>query len=292
MLTHRLLEAGYRVRALTRRLEQTIGNKDFVQIQGSLEDADALDKLCSQGDCLIHLAGAIAGRSEQDFVRTNAVGTRNLTDAMERTNPGCRMLHVSSLAAQAPSLSSYAYSKNLAEEIVQTSHLEWLILRPPAIYGPTDPALAPLWKMLARGWLIQTGSDRARFSLLHVDDLCGAICQLIERTWKSEQTLCLDDGRQDGYAWRDIRQIAVTTGNRRVRVLKIPRSALSLLALLNEKVSLISGRSPMLSLGKVRELTHHDWVCRDNIAEILPEWRPARSLGEALTELPGWKNVV
>ncbi len=264
----------------------------MIQIEGSLESPRALDELCSQCDCLVHLAGAIAGRSEQEFVRTNAVGTRNLTDAMERTNPGCRILYVSSLAARAPMLSNYAYSKHLAEKIVESSHLEWLILRPPAIYGPTDPALAPLWKTLARGWLIQTGSDQARFSLLHVDDLCAALCQLIGSTWPCAQTRCLDDGRPNGYAWQDVREIAARTGQRRVRTLKLPSKPLSLLAFLNEKASHISGHLPMLSLGKVRELTHHDWVCSDNISDILPEWRPTRALGEALTELPGWNIGV
>jgi nucleoside-diphosphate-sugar epimerase len=291
-LTHQLLEDGYRVKALTRRPDQALAADHLVQVMGTLESASALDELCDQSDCLVHLAGAIAGRSEQDFIRTNAVGTRNVSDAIERTNPGCRLLYISSLAASCPSLSGYSHSKHLAENIVQSSHLEWLILRPPAIYGPSDPALAPLWQALARGWLIQTGSDQARFSLLHVDDLCTAICHLLEAPWPREQTLCLDDGHPDGYAWRDISEIAANTGKHPVRTLKVPRKLLSLLALLNEQVSRFSGRVPMLSRGKVRELTHRDWVCRDNMDSVLPGWRPERALGEALTELPGWNKVV
>lgn len=255
-------------------------------IRGDLANPDALKRLCRDAELVVHVAGAIAGRSEADFVRVNAIGTRRLVDVMETRPLPPRLIHVSSLAARMPTLSAYAYSKHLAEQIVRSSPLDWIIVRPPAIYGPGDPALAPLWRMLGRGWLLQAGPDSGRFSLLHVDDLCRAIVALTQDpSWPAAQTLCLDDGRPRGYSWADIGNIASTVGGRRIRRARISKRLLQAVAAINLGTSRIFGHIPMISPGKVRELTHPDWVCRDNERYSIPGWQPQRSLDRALVEL-------
>lgn len=289
-LVPRLLASGYQVRLLSRSPGRCVQSGEITEVIGSLETPGALSRLVTGADCVVHLAAAIAGRGRRDFDRVNAIGTRRLTEAMEYTNPGCRLIHMSSLAARMPQLSDYARSKRAAEQIVESSCLEWIMLRPPAVYGPADPALAPLWRSLARGWLVQTGSRQARFSLLHVDDLCDAVIHLLDRPWPSHRTLCLDDGRSGGYAWADLAGLAARTMGRRVYTLKLPGSVLSLIALANLGINRLSGRRPMLTPGKARELTHRDWVCGDNDAAFLSDWRPKRQLEAALIELPGWSR--
>jgi uncharacterized protein YbjT (DUF2867 family) len=289
-LVSQLLAAGHKVRALARAPGRCPDHSELEEIIGSLEKPEALSRLVDGSDCLVHLAAVIGGRSRQDFERVNAIGTRRLIEAAERDNPGCRLIHVSSLAARAPGLSHYAHSKRVAEQLVESSHLDWLILRPPAVYGATDPALAPLWKALAGGWLIQAGPRRARFSMLHVDDLCAAIVSLIALPWPNQRKICLDDGRSGGYRWSDLSALAARLRGRRVRTLRIPPLLLAGAALGNLAVSRWTGHQPLLTPGKVRELTHPDWVCGDNAAQLLPHWRPKRQLEEALVELPGWSK--
>ncbi|NDY94680.1 NAD-dependent epimerase/dehydratase family protein [Wenzhouxiangella limi] len=290
VLVARLLASGYRVRALSRSPGRCLQHEDVTEIIGDLATPGALAELVKGSDCLIHLAAAIAGRRQRDFERVNAVGTRKLIEAMEQTHPGCRLIHISSLAARLPQISHYARSKRQAEQIVESSHLDWLILRPPAIYGPADPALAPLWRALASGWLVQTGPARARFSLLHVDDLCDAIVHLIDRPWPLRRTACLDDGHRAGYTWSELARLAGSLRGRPTRTLRLPRFALSLMATANLGISYLTGHQPLLTPGKVRELTHPDWVCGDNVALASSGWRPKRQLASALTELPGWST--
>jgi len=241
---------------------------------------------------VFHVAGAIAGRTESDFVRVNTIGTRTLTDVLEQSPVRPRLVHVSSLAARMPALSAYAYSKHLSEQVVRGSRLDWIVIRPPAIYGPNDPALAPLWRMLARGWLLQAGLDAARFSLLHVDDLCLALVALAhDAAWPTHQVLCLDDGRPDGYTWADIGNIATAVGGRRIRRVKISKRLLQGFAAINLGASRMFGYTPLMSPGKVRELTHPDWVCGDNGAYSIPGWQAQRSLDRALPQLPGWNTA-
>jgi nucleoside-diphosphate-sugar epimerase len=289
-LADHLLAAGHRVRALSRTRGRCPSHPELEEIHGSLETPEALSELVAGSDCLIHLAAAIGGRNRQDFERVNAIGTRRLIEAAERENPGCRLIHVSSLAARAPELSHYAHSKRAAEQLVESSHLDWLILRPPAVYGATDPALAPLWQALAKGWLIQIGPRRARFSMLHVDDLCAAIVSLTSHRWPNQRKLCLDDGRSGGYGWADLSTLASRLRGRRIRTLRLPSFILAGAALGNLAVSRWKGHPPLLTPGKVRELTHPDWVCGDNAAGLLPDWRPKRPFEVALVELPGWSK--
>jgi nucleoside-diphosphate-sugar epimerase len=292
VLTATLLEAGFKVRALIRSNPADWSPESVEFVKGDLGSPEALETLCRGAHVVVHLAGAIAGRSEADFVRVNAIGSRNLTDALEQHVLRPRLIHVSSLAARMPTLSAYAYSKHLAEQVVRSSQLEWIILRPPAIYGPTDPALAPLWRMLARGWLLQAGADTARFSLLHVDDLCRALVALIVHPdWAPGRLLCLDDGHPRGYTWADVGDIGSAVLGRPVKRVRMSKTILKAFATANLGLSRILGYTPLLSPGKVRELTHPDWVCGDNEMHSIPGWQAHLSLDRALPQLPGWKTA-
>lgn len=289
VVLQRLLDHGHQVRALARQPGRLPPHPRLTEIQGSLESAPALHQLLSGCDLVVHLAAAIAGRGYRDFERANAVGTSRLISIAEKAKPSCRFLLLSSLAARSPQLSHYARSKRAAEQVVESSALDWLILRPPAVYGPSDPALAPLWRALAGGWLLRAAPPEARFSLLHVDDLADAIVQASTRSRLGPGLCCVHDGRSGGYTWKDLADIAAAVSGRAVRIVPLPRAGLSLAARLNLATSYLLGRQPLLSPGKVRELTHRDWVCGDNLDSLVPGWQPRRQLETALADLPGWR---
>ncbi len=289
-LLQQLTDDGLRVRALVRRPGSLSARPGLQLVEGDLDSPPALARLTEGCDAVVHVAGAIAGRSYTDFARVNAAGTGRLVEAMERHQPGARLILVSSLAAREPQLSHYAASKRAGESLVETSALDWFILRPPAVYGPDDPALEPLWRMLARGILLRAGPAEARFSLLHVDDLCAAISLLLTQPALGRHTHCLDDGRPRGYCWADVAELATHLSGRRVRILPLPHLALRVAAQVNLYSSRLRTAPPILVPGKVRELTHIDWVCDSKLADVLPHWSPQRLLEAALPELPGWRQ--
>ena len=289
-LLQRLTADGAHVRALVRRPGSLGPNPGVEIVAGDLDTPEALACLVKGCDAVVHVAGAIAGRSYTDFARVNATGTARLVEAMERHQPGARLILLSSLAAREPQLSHYAASKRAGETLVESSALDWFILRPPAVYGPDDPALAPLWRMLARGVLLRAGPAQARFSLLHVDDLCAAISRLTSRPALGRHIRCLDDGRPRGYCWADVADTAARLSGRRVRILPLPPLALRAAARVNLYSSRLRASPPILVPGKVRELTHIDWVCDSKLADVLNEWCPQRRLEAALPELPGWRQ--
>jgi phage baseplate assembly protein gpV len=73
----------------------------------------------------------------------------------------------------------------------------------------------------------------------------------------------VDDGRAGGYDWAAVLAAVGEACGRRVFDVPVPRLALDAVAAVNAVAARLLGYSPMLTPGKVRELYHEDWVCRD-----------------------------
>lgn len=287
----RLLARGHHVKALVRPGKSLPAQAGLKTVAGTLQDEQALQSLAADCQVMIHVAGAISGFDYADFAATNVHGTGQLIKAIQRRAPGARLIHVSSLAAREPELSAYAASKRDGELAVKNSQLDWSIIRPPAVYGPEDPAMRPLWQALARGWLPRTGPGHARFSLLHVDDLASALLDLSETADFRNELFCLHDGHDHGYGWNDLASIASQARGRPVRILGLPRWLLAGTARANWLGARISGRRPPVLLpGKLPELAHSDWVCDNTQLPGCPNWTPRMKLQDCLTDLPGWSH--
>jgi 2-alkyl-3-oxoalkanoate reductase len=288
----RLLAGPGHVRALARPGRPLAPNPQLATISGTLDDQSALERLVHGCDAVIHVAGAISGRNYADFARTNVTGCEHLVAAMAQKAPQARLIHVSSLAAREPRLSDYAASKRAGEDVITSSALQSLIIRPPAVYGPADRALAPLWRLLARGWMPCAGSAQARFSLLHVDDLAEALFALVFTDSFETGTVCLHDGHPQGYSWREIADIAAARRMKAVRIVPAPPTLLRLVGAVNLISARIRGvRPPVLVPGKVPELVHPDWVCDNTRLPGCPDWKPALEFENCLETLPGWSHL-
>jgi len=272
-----------------RRLPRGFGDCEI--ISGDLEDKGALADLVRDAECIIHLAAAIAGNRVGDFERPNVAGTRRLSETLSADAPRAHLVHLSSLAARRPELSWYAASKRAAEEVVASNLAHHSILRPPAVYGPGDPALAGLWRMLAHGWLVRPGAPAARFSMLHVDDLVEAICRLVAHGPTGRVMPLAGPQPEHGWSWSDIARVAAARSGRKIRSVTVPAPVLRFGAAGSLALARLTGRRAMLSPGKARELLHHDWVCDNLLIEQCLGWRPTTSLERTLDSLPGWSDA-
>ncbi len=292
----RLLDAKVKVKALVRPGRELARADGLTCISGSLEHTASLAELVRDCNAVIHIAGSISGRNYVDLARTNATGCHRLITAIREQAPEARLVHVSSLAAREPTLSDYAASKRAGEDLVSTSGLDWWIVRPPAVYGPDDPALAPLWRFLARGLLPRIGPPQARFSLLQVADLAAALADLAvadsgAQTDSGKRLFCLHDGKLDGYSWHDIAGIAAQRRKGPVRTIPVPPALLKTVGALNMFGARLSGKTPpALVPGKVAELVHPDWVCDNTELPGCPDWKPMNMFEDCLIDLPGWSR--
>jgi nucleoside-diphosphate-sugar epimerase len=197
-----LVEAGYEVRAFTRRNalpNERSATVKCVRIQG-LDDTAALrDGLCGV-KVVVHTAARVhkppAPGDERLFRAVNVEGTRNLfTTAIEQKVEQLVFLstisvfgaatQVNDATVPAP-LTAYARSKLEAESVVQQlareSNCHATILRPTGVYGSDMPGnILHLYKLVARGLPIPVPRETVRRSLLYVGNMVAAILHFVRR---------------------------------------------------------------------------------------------------------------
>lgn len=293
-LVAKLQAAGWQVRALVRsaerarRVEQLAGAQ---LVDGDLHQDTSLRRLVHGAHAVVHCAGAVRGVTPAQFDRVNVDGVTRLVEATRAQARPPRLLSLSSLAAREPQLSPYAASKRKGEQALAAAagDMSWTAFRPPAVYGPGDKELLPLFRLMARGLAPLPGSNKARFSVIYVDDLANAVLRWMDAPPETGGIFELHDGRAGGYAWDDVIAIVQQLTGRPVRRLKIPLPLLQLPAAVNWVAGQLLPYAPMLTPGKIRELRHPDWVCDNKHIQLAVDWQPQVELEEGLRLTPGWR---
>ena len=290
-LQKRLLADGYRVRALvrpdSRNLDRLQPGCEAAPVQ--LDDRAALHDVLADVSAVVYCAGSVRGRGPEDFAAANIDGLRHLAAVSSSLSTPPAVLLISSLAASRPEVSSYAASKAAGERVLREhENLAWTILRPPAVYGPGDKEMRPILAWLRRGIAFVPGPPGQRLSLLYVEDLATAVVAWIRAgTACRHQLYSVDDGYPGGYDWSGM---ARAVGEGRVRQLRVPAVLLRLAASVNWGLSRLLGYAPMLTPGKVRELTQESWVCDNEAFTRATGWTPAVDLGEGARRMFGAKR--
>jgi nucleoside-diphosphate-sugar epimerase len=248
---------------------------------------DSLRALVAGADAVVHCAGTVRGVTLEHFKEANAAGVARLAEVAVELKVH-RFLLMSSLAAREPSLSDYALSKKMGEDVLlgYQGRICCDILRPPAVYGPGDREMRPLLQLVRRGLVPVIGAKNGRFSLLYVDDLAEAVNCLL-KTEPAQEGRCfeLHDGHPDGYTWLQIAEIASHLNGKKPLNLAVPRSLLQLIALGNHCLARLLGYPPMLTPGKVREIFHPDWVCDNTAISKAVDWQPRILFSEGMKRL-------
>lgn len=291
-LLRRLASDGWQLRALARRPAALPVLPGLTPVAGALDSADALAELLAGAEVVVHCAGLVAARSDAEFYRVNAEGTERLLRAAV-TARAQRFVLMSSLAAREPQLSPYAASKRAAEAVLEAggNSLEWQALRPPVVYGPGDRATLPLFRQFARG-LVLRPAGAGRFSMLYVEDLAAAVAALLDQPAPSGRVMELHDNTAQGYGWDEVLAAAERQLGRRIRALPVPRAVQRFAAALADVGARVSGRPAILSQGKVNEIAHPDWVCRQELLGDCISWSPAVGLDEGFSRTAAWYKAA
>jgi nucleoside-diphosphate-sugar epimerase len=274
------LERGHSVRALTRRAQD---ERDGVEwIGGSLEDRDALERLVEGSDSIIHVAGVINARDAAGFESGNVRGTLSMLAAATAAGTR-RFVHVSSLAAREPKLSKYGASKARAEELVERSGLDWVIVRPPAVYGPGDRETLELFRMAKAGVILLP--PRGRLSLIHVDDLARLLLALAERHEPAKLVIEPHDERPNGWTHREFAEALGRAVGCRAIALATPRALLRVGAALDR---LVRRDKAKLTPDRAAYFSHPDWVVSSGRAPPPEIWRPQVPTDQGLADTARW----
>ena len=277
-LLEQALAAGHYVRALTRRPQPA---RDGVTwIAGALDGADALATLAAGANAIVHVAGVVSAPDRPGFVAGNIDGTRAMLAAAETAGVR-RFVHVSSLSAREPSLSTYGWSKAGAETLVERSGLDWSIVRPSGVYGAGDMEMRDLFKAATLG--IALLPPRGIVSLVAVEDLARLLLTLATRV-VPPAIYEVDDGHALSHA--DLAQaIGRAVGRRKVLALHLPKSAMMLGAKVDRA---LRGSGAKLTADRVGYLCHPDWTARPAMRPPPALWTPAVAPEAGLAATARW----
>jgi nucleoside-diphosphate-sugar epimerase len=271
-LVETLLAAGVTPRVLVRHraTARWIGGHAVTWVEGDLADADALCRLVEGAGTVIHLAGVLRAWREDDFLRGNRDGTAALVAAMAEAAPDVRLVHVSSQAALGPSpsreglepeapmapISAYGRSKAAGEGVVADSGgLDWVILRPPAIYGPRDTDVFEFFRLASRGLAARPAGERF-ITVAHVADVVRAT---LAAAVTPDGGRRFHIGEPAARTLADLLDIVATAGGVSVRRVAIPRALFSVAGAAGSLAQAMSFRRVALTRDKAREITASHW---------------------------------
>jgi nucleoside-diphosphate-sugar epimerase len=302
-----LTGAGHTVVALVRKTSNTKFLSELPNVElavGAVEDRDSVFTAMRGVDAVVHSAGLVKARGEQEFFAINTEGTRNVLDAAAEVAPGIRrFVFVSSLAAIGPShdgrpvpgdaeprpVTHYGRSKLAAEQLVvaRKDTLPVVVLRPPMIYGPRDNESFAFFQSVSRRFLPYLGDGKNTMSVIYATDAAAACVRAIESEITSGSRYFIDDG--EVYVWRDmLGDIERALEAKALIRIGVPFSLLRGVAFASEGIGKLTGKAVMLTRDKVNELTAPHWVCDSTTTRHDLGWEPRVKWPEGTRKAVEW----
>lgn len=249
-------------------------HRSAVQVcDGSIGQRESLNAAMEGVTHVIHCAGLVKALRVREFYDVNQIGTRNVVEAANAAGVQ-RVIHVSSLAAAGPGIASapileadppqpvseYGRSKLAGEcEVTQRCQPEFVIIRPPAVYGPRDGEFLRLFKAVKSGFLPDIGCGRQALSLVFVMDLARVIVDCLRLPAVANNVFFaanpeIKTAREFG---------EVVAGELQVRPIRLPIPVPLLWPVCwgQELISQITRKANVLSAQKFAELRAPGWVC-------------------------------
>ena len=231
-------------------------------VSGSLQDRDAIQVLLQNTQTCIHLAGATKSVDANGFHRANVIGTYNMVACAAAAGVE-HFICVSSQAARAAWISNYAASKAMSEAVLKpfASEMRITIIRPPAVIGPGDPMLQPMFDLIRAGWVPAPSEPKdgpRSFAVISVHDLVSQIIDSIQSP--DSGAALLEPCSVASTNWTQIASATSEVLDRKVRIIRTWPGLMKALGAGADGITTLTRRPLSLSLNKVRELLAVDWT--------------------------------
>ncbi|MDM7992804.1 MAG: NAD-dependent epimerase/dehydratase family protein [Candidatus Fermentibacter sp.] len=288
-LARTLAAEGWEVSSVCRDLSDTSGVTCCSRIDRiEMLDPSAYGEAIRGADAVFHLAGATSARSREAFDRANAAVTAAVLEARRLFSPEARFIYVSSLSAGGPAgsgpLTPYGRSKLLAESIVKRG-TGWVVVQPPAVFGPGDDAMAPLFRNAAKG-LFPSPWGRGGTPLVYGPDLAGFLA--LAAVKPSLEGMVFEPSYGRAFTWEDIRALLQQAAGRRVTRVALPPPLVLAAGWISGIMGGMAGRSQVFDLHKAREMVAKGWNPSDPKVAELTGWSPPTPPDEAFSKTMEW----
>lgn len=301
-LCERLREQGFEVRAAVRPSSRNPLPDGVTRIDAGLS-AESMAPAFEGAGVVFHLAGVTRAASQQEFMRINAEGSRQVALAARRAD--AFLVLVSSMAAGGTGtvdrprreddpdtpVSAYGESKLAGEQQVATVEgVRYAVVRPPGVYGPRDRDFLALFRMASRGMAPQLGLPDTSYTFVHVADAVASLLRVAEAGMARDDVVqgeAFYVGHPRPVTQAEMPAILAGAVGRRVRAVPVPRSLLRLIAEAGELGSLF-GRPALINRNRYREMTAPGFVCDVSKIGRLLGWQARFDTPTGFAETARW----
>jgi len=253
-------------------------------------------------DYIIHNAGITKAKNPEAYFKVNSAYTRKLIKILHEEGVLPRkFVYMSSMASYGPAdfqakgivdhestphpVTTYGESKLQAEQFIQTFDLDYVILRPTAVFGPRETDFNTLYKSIKKGIEMYIGSADQQLSFIYVKDLVD----LVYKSMSSDVTKVsyfVSDGKV--YPSAEYNSLLKKALDKKTIKFVLPLGIVKSIATLAELSSKISGNYPIINHDKLGELTAKNWRLDTSLQEKQLGFKAKYSLEEAIQETIQW----
>jgi nucleoside-diphosphate-sugar epimerase len=265
--------------------------------RGDILDQASMEGAMRGAECVCHFAAAFKESHVDDdyFQRINVEGTANVVKAAAKQGIR-RFIHCSTAGIYGQKVAGlidetapvqpwniYERTKLAAERQVRegtrAAGMEYVILRPTAVYGPRDERLLKLFRSAAKGRFPLFGRGEGRRHMIYVTDLADAfLCAATEPEAANQELIIA--GPQ-AVPLRDLLQTLALAANRRSFGPRLPLGPMmSLAAVVEDVCKWLSVKPPIYR--RRMDFYLNDAAFDSRRAQRILQWRPQVDLSEGL----------
>ncbi|MFO3347302.1 NAD-dependent epimerase/dehydratase family protein [Legionella pneumophila serogroup 1] len=211
-----LLSEGHDVRCAVLQLDSTLQAEQIVinNLEVHTDWTDALRNV----EIVIHLAARVhimkeyATSSLDEYCKINSIATKNFVEQAAQNNVK-RFIFLSTIKVHGefsqnnlpfsedcrtqpedPYAKSKLYAEQFIQEICQNARMEFVILRPPLVYGPYVKAnFLRILQLVDKKWPLPFGSIYNKRTFIYIDNLVSAISAVVSEPSAANQVYLVAD---------------------------------------------------------------------------------------------------
>lgn len=263
--------------------------------RGDILETESFANAIDGANCVCHFAAAFRESSADPayFDRMNVQGTANVVRAaashgVERFIHcgtagiyGQRVAGIIDETAPVQAWNSYERSKLAADEQVRSianeAGMEYVILRPTAVYGPRDRRLRKLFRSVAKGRFPLFGRGDGRRHMIYVTDLADAFLRACVAPSAANHELIVAGPR--AVPLREMLQIIAAAANRTIFGPQLPLGPmLALAAVVEDLCTMLKVKPPIYR--RRMDFYLNDAAFDSRQAQALLGWKPKVDLAE------------
>lgn len=183
-VTKTLVTRGKSVRALVHNPDKArvrLSGIEIEMVRGDVTNPASLERVIDGVEAVVHLVAIAIERPGITYEEINYQGTLNVLEAAQKAGVQ-RLIHMGQMGSSPDVPYRFLKSKGMAQQAVEESDLDWTVLRPSVIFGPTDEFANVLTRLLRITPILfpVPGDGQARFQPIHVGDVAEVCARCLD----------------------------------------------------------------------------------------------------------------